>query len=243
MNITDQAKKQLPPNWLNALDDELKKPYWLSLNEYLQQQDESGKIIYPPSEQIFSAFHHTDLERVKVVIIGQDPYHGPVQANGLCFSVTAGHKIPPSLRNIFSELESDLKIPSANHGYLHSWAEQGVFLLNTVLSVEDSSPGAHAGQGWEDFTDTVIKIISAQCQSVVFMLWGSYAQKKTTLIDASNHLVLCAPHPSPLSAYRGFFGCQHFSLANRYLGTKNRHPIDWRLPQLIDEQPQIAFEL
>ena len=243
MNITDQAKKQLPPNWLNSLDDELKKPYWLSLNEYLQQQDESAKIIYPPSEQIFSAFHHTDLESVKVVIIGQDPYHGPSQANGLCFSVTAGHKIPPSLRNIFSELESDLKIPSANHGYLQSWAEQGVFLLNTVLSVEDSSPGAHAGQGWEDFTDTVIKIISAQCQSVVFMLWGSYAQKKATLIDASKHLVLCAPHPSPLSAYRGFFGCQHFSLANRYLGTKNRHPIDWRLPQLIDEQPQIAFEL
>ncbi len=147
------------------------------------------------------------------------------------------------MRNIFSELESDLKIPSANHGYLQSWAEQGVFLLNTVLSVEDSSPGAHAGQGWEDFTDTVIKIISAQCQSVVFMLWGSYAQKKTTLIDASNHLVLCAPHPSPLSAYRGFFGCQHFSLANRYLHTKNRHPIDWRLPHLIDDQPQIAFEL
>lgn len=243
MNITDQAKKQLPPNWLNALDGELKKPYWLSLNEYLQQQDESAKIIYPPSEQFFSAFHQTDLERVKVVIIGQDPYHGPAQANGLCFSVTAGHKIPPSLRNIFLELESDLKIPSANHGYLQSWAEQGVFLLNTVLSVEDSSPGAHAGQGWEDFTDTVIKIISSQCQSVVFMLWGSYAQKKATLIDASNHLVLCAPHPSPLSAYRGFFGCQHFSLANRYLYTKNRHPIDWRLPHLIDDQPQIAFEL
>lgn len=243
MNITEKARKQLPPRWLNALEGDLKKPYWASLRAYLQQQDALAKIIYPPSEKLFSAFHHTDLEHVKVVIIGQDPYHGKGQANGLCFSVNAGNKIPPSLRNIFSELDADLQISAPNHGCLQSWAEQGVLLLNTVLSVEDSNPGAHAGQGWEDFTDTVIKTVSGQCTSVVFMLWGSYAQKKAELVDSSNHLVLCAPHPSPLSAYRGFFGCRHFSAANRYLQAKRRGPVNWKLPEMADDQPQIAFKL
>mgnify|MGYP006135255587 FL=1 len=243
MNITDQAKIQLSPNWLKALEGEFSKPYWHTLSQYLMEQEQGGKTIYPPGEQLFSAFNHTDLENVRVVIIGQDPYHGLDQANGLCFSVAPGNKIPPSLRNIFSEIESDLHISAANHGCLKAWAEQGVFLLNTVLSVEESDPGAHAGQGWESFTDTVIALISQQCESVVFMLWGSHAQKKAALVDASHHQVLCAPHPSPLSAYRGFFGCRHFSVANSYLQSKNRQTVDWRLPPMMDDHPQITFEL
>ena len=172
----------------------------------------------------------TPLEEVKVVILGQDPYHQPNQANGLCFSVLPGIKTPPSLVNIYKELESDLGIKRANHGYLESWAKQGVLLLNAVLTVEDSNANAHQGKGWEQFTDKVISTVNEQCDKVVFMLWGGYAQKKGAMIDTEKHLVLKSSHPSPLSAYRGFFGCKHFSKANVYLQNHDKKIIDWQLP-------------
>ncbi len=203
----------------------------LSLKKFLSAEKAAHKTIYPHSSNWFHALETTPLEEVKVVIIGQDPYHQPGQAHGLCFSVLPGIKIPPSLVNIYKELHSDLAITPANHGYLESWAKQGVLLLNAVLTVEDSNANAHQGKGWEQFTDRVIEVVNEQCEGVVFMLWGSYAQKKGAMIDSSRHLVLNAPHPSPLSAYRGFFGCRHFSQANEFLLNQGKKPVEWELPE------------
>ncbi|MGB2179618.1 MAG: uracil-DNA glycosylase [Porticoccaceae bacterium] len=217
--------------WNNQLGDEFKKDYMLSLREFLANRKQQGAIIYPPGSQWFAALNTTPFDQVKVVILGQDPYHGPGQAHGLCFSVLPNIKVPPSLANIYKELKSDLGIDQPNHGCLTSWAEQGVLLLNATMTVEQGQAGAHQGKGWETFTDTIINKLNQHRQGVVFMLWGSYAQKKASMIDAERHLVLQSVHPSPLSAYRGFFGCKHFSKANGYLQGQGLEPIDWQLPE------------
>jgi uracil-DNA glycosylase len=221
----------LEPAWNNQLGDEFKKDYMLSLREFLANRKQQGAIIYPPGSQWFAALNTTPFDQVRVVILGQDPYHGPGQAHGLCFSVLPNIKVPPSLVNIYKELKSDLGIDQPNHGCLTSWAEQGVLLLNATMTVEQGQAGAHQGKGWETFTDTIINKLNQHRQGVVFMLWGSYAQKKASMIDAERHLVLQSVHPSPLSAYRGFFGCKHFSKANGYLQGQGLEPIDWQLPQ------------
>ncbi|MDF2181897.1 uracil-DNA glycosylase [Neptuniibacter sp. CAU 1671] len=220
------------PSWQAVLEDQFQQPYMQQLKAFLREQKNLKKVIYPHSDHWFKALETTPLSEVKVVILGQDPYHQPGQAHGLCFSVQAGVKTPPSLVNIYKELQRDLGIPPAQHGFLESWANQGVLLLNSVLTVEDSSAASHQGKGWEQFTDAVIAAVNAQCEHVVFLLWGSYAQKKGAVIDRQRHLVLQAPHPSPLSAHRGFLGCGHFSQANAYLSEHGRQPIDWRLPEL-----------
>lgn len=219
------------PSWQAELNDEFELPYMQELKQFLRAEKDQKKVIYPHSSNWFHALEATPLNEVKVVILGQDPYHQPNQAHGLCFSVLPGIKTPPSLVNMYKELQTDLDITPAEHGYLESWAEQGVLLLNAVLTVEDSNANAHQGKGWEQFTDKVISIVNDHCEHVVFMLWGSYAQKKGAMIDTSRHCVLKAPHPSPLSAYRGFFGCQHFSKANQYLVEHNKVAIDWQLPE------------
>jgi uracil-DNA glycosylase len=197
------------------------------LKAFLQEQKQQKKVIYPASDQWFNAFNTTPFEKVKVVILGQDPYHGPDQAHGLCFSVKPGTKFPPSLLNIFKELGNDLDMPVPEQGCLQSWAEQGVLLLNATLTVEQAQAGSHQNRGWEQFTDRAIQHLNEQREGLVFMLWGSYAQKKGQLIDDKKHLVLKAPHPSPLSAYRGFFGCGHFSQANSYLKSRGEAVIEW----------------
>lgn len=218
---------QLEASWLAALGAEFEKDYMKDLRAYLLARKRDGAVIYPDSSNWFAALNSTPLERVKVVILGQDPYHGPGQAHGLCFSVKPEVPIPPSLLNIYKELHDDIGIAMPQHGYLESWARQGVLLLNSVLTVEQGRAGAHQGRGWEQFTDAVIAELNRRREGVVFMLWGSYAQKKGAHIDRTRHLVLSAPHPSPLSAYRGFFGCRHFSQANEYLGDQ---ALDWSLP-------------
>ena len=218
------------PSWQAKLHAEFDKPYMQDLKEFLRAEKDQQKTIYPHSSHWFHALETTPLDEVKVVIIGQDPYHQPNQAHGLCFSVLPGVKTPPSLVNIYKELKSDLGIERPQHGYLEKWAEQGVLLLNAVLTVEDSNANAHQGKGWEQFTDKIISTVSEHCEHVVFMLWGSYAQKKGAIIDEKKHLVLKAPHPSPLSAHRGFFGCQHFSQANKNLEKNGKRPINWALP-------------
>lgn len=229
-SVADKRTIKLDPSWLAVLEEEFDKPYMVGLRGFLQRQKEQGKIIYPAGSNWFTAFNHTPFGKVKVVILGQDPYHGPNQAHGLCFSVLPGVDIPPSLRNMYQELQSDLGIPPADHGCLTSWADQGVLLLNATLTVERGNAGSHQGQGWEEFTDCAIRALNEHREGLVFMLWGSYAQKKGAFIDAKRHLVLKAPHPSPLSAHRGFFGCRHFSRANDYLVAHGQTPIDWRLP-------------
>ena len=224
------------PSWQKALKSEFDLPYMQALESFLSSEKEHGKTIYPEESNWFHALQATPLENVKVVILGQDPYHQPDQAHGLCFSVLPGIKTPPSLVNMYKELQADLKLTPVSHGYLESWAEQGVLLLNAVLTVEDSKANAHQGKGWEQFTDKVISIVNEQCEHVVFMLWGSYAQKKGAMIDKERHCVLQAPHPSPLSAYRGFLGCQHFSKANQYLKDHNEGAVDWQLPELKETQ-------
>lgn len=199
----------------------------INLREFLVTRKQHRAIIYPPGAQIFNALNATAFENVRVVILGQDPYHGPGQAHGLCFSVLPGVKIPPSLANIYREIESDLGIPPASHGYLQSWAEQGVLLLNAVLTVERGQAGSHQGKGWELFTDNIVQLLNDKRDNLVFMLWGSYAMKKGAVINRRKHLVLKAPHPSPLSAHRGFLGCKHFSSANAYLVEHGLDPIDW----------------
>lgn len=221
---------RLDPSWLTVLGDEFRKPYMQALREFLKERRRAGGVIYPPGDHWFKALNTTPFDQVKVVVLGQDPYHGPGQAHGLCFSVQPGVALPPSLVNIFKELQSDLGIEPSPHGCLTHWAEQGVLLLNSVLTVEQGKAGAHQGKGWETFTDAVIEHINREREGVVFLLWGSYAQKKGQLIDRQRHLVLRAPHPSPLSAHRGFFGCRHFSQANDYLCSRGERPIDWRLP-------------
>lgn len=223
---------QLAEDWKQVLADEFELPYMQQLRAFLMEEKIAGKIIYPPGPLIFNALNSTPLNQVKVVIIGQDPYHGPNQAHGLCFSVQPGVRTPPSLQNIYKEIQSDLGHPIPAHGYLQSWADQGVLLLNAVLTVTQGQAGAHANRGWETFTSRIIDILNSQCEHLVFMLWGSYAQKKGRQIDRNRHLVLNGVHPSPLSAYRGFFGCGHFSAANEYLLAQGRDAIDWRLPPL-----------
>lgn len=230
--MTASKKKiELDDTWLEYLAPEFEQPYMQNLKQFLVQQKELGKVIYPPAKQIFNAFNSTPLDQVKVVILGQDPYHGPNQAHGLCFSVQKGVDTPPSLQNIYKEIERDLQIPAPRHGYLQAWANQGVLLLNATLTVERAKAGSHQGQGWEQLTDRAIQLVNERCEHVVFLLWGSYAQKKGGFIDTKKHLVLKSPHPSPLSAYRGFIGCGHFSKANAYLEQHGKAPIDWRLPE------------
>lgn len=217
---------KIEPSWKNLLQPEFSKDYFYQLVSFVRQEYKQNKI-FPPGPQIFNAFDHCPLDRVKVVIIGQDPYHGPGQAHGLCFSVNDGIAFPPSLRNIFQEINTDLNKKIPESGNLERWASQGVLLLNATLTVKAHSPGSHQNKGWESFTDRVIQLVSDHKQNVAFLLWGSYAQKKSVLIDGSKHLVLKAPHPSPFSANRGFFGCRHFSKTNQYLQEQGLEPIDW----------------
>lgn len=221
---------RLHPSWLGPLRQEFDQPYMASLKRFLESERGAGKRIFPAGSNWFRALDLTPLDEVKVVILGQDPYHGPGQAHGLCFSVPGGVRPPPSLVNIFKELASDLGIPPPAHGFLEHWARQGVLLLNSVLTVEMGLAASHRDRGWERFTDTVVQLVNAREQPVVFMLWGSYAQKKAGFVDPSRHLVLKAPHPSPLSAHSGFLGCRHFSRANAFLESNGIRPIDWALP-------------
>lgn len=214
--------------WKKILLDEFQSPWFSELKEFLVEETSSRKI-YPPGNLIFNAFKHTPFDNVKVVILGQDPYHGAGQAHGLCFSVPPGIKAPPSLANIFKELQSDLTFPVPTHGNLENWADQGVLLLNATLTVRAGEAGSHQKRGWEKFTDAVIEKISQQKDSVVFLLWGRFAQAKEILIDGDKHLVLKAAHPSPFSAYNGFFGCRHFSKANNYLEQKGIDAVNWSL--------------
>jgi len=229
MTDVDDSKVQLEASWLKALSGEFEQDYMRALRQYLGQEKKAGKQIFPPGQQIFNAFAHTPLPDVRVVILGQDPYHGPGQAHGLCFSVPHGIAVPPSLVNIFKELQQDLSFTPPGHGNLEAWADQGVLLLNSVLSVQSGLAASHRGQGWEQFTDRAIAVVNEQCEHVVFLLWGAYAQAKGKIIDAQRHLVLRAPHPSPLSAHRGFLGCGHFSAANGYLQQHGRGQINWQL--------------
>lgn len=217
---------KIAPTWKSRLSAEFKKPYFTQLTEFVRQEYQQH-TVYPPGKEIFKAFDYCDFDAVKVVIIGQDPYHGSGQANGLCFSVRDGVRTPPSLVNIFKEIQSDLGKPIPVSGNLERWAHQGVLLLNATLTVRASSPGSHQNKGWENFTDAIIKTISDEKQHVVFLLWGAYAQKKGEVIDRNKHLVLMSAHPSPFSADRGFFGCKHFSKTNDYLVSKGLTPIDW----------------
>lgn len=219
-------------SWKDVLGAEKQKPYFKKIMAHISQERQKGKTIYPPQNAIFNALKFTPYENVKVVILGQDPYHGAKQAHGLSFSVLPGIKPPPSLLNIFTELENDLKISKPNHGCLEKWAKQGVLLLNASLSVEEGKPQSHANIGWETFTDSVISTLNDHPEPIVFLLWGSYAQKKSALIDGFRHHILKAPHPSPLSAHRGFMGCRHFSKANCLLEKAGRGPIDWSLDNL-----------
>lgn len=223
---------EIEPTWLAHLAAEFDDEYMVSLRHFLQHERAAGKKIYPSAKEIFSAFSHTPMPQVRVVILGQDPYHGIGQAHGLCFSVRAGVAVPPSLANIYREIHDDLGCAIPSHGNLTCWADQGVLLLNSVLSVEASQAASHRGRGWERFTDKVIEVVSRERDGLVFMLWGSYAQKKGARIDDQRHCVLSAPHPSPLSAYRGFFGCRHFSQANAYLQGRGQQPIDWCVPAM-----------
>jgi uracil-DNA glycosylase len=215
--------------WKQALLEEFQKPYIKDLKQFLLSEKQQGKIVYPNGNLIFNALNSTPIKKVKVVILGQDPYHRENQAHGLCFSVNKGVAIPPSLRNIYKELHQDIGFQIPSHGNLQKWADQGVLLLNSVLTVVDSQAASHQGQGWEKFTDKVISILNSKFQNVVYMLWGSYAQKKGANIDSSNNLILTSVHPSPLSAYRGFFGCHHFSECNKYLSQHNKAIINWQI--------------
>lgn len=218
---------RIEASWKDVLKDEFNKSYFQQIALHIKTEKSQGKIIYPPGSVIFNAFNTTPFDKVKVVILGQDPYHGPRQAHGLCFSVQHGVPPPPSLINIFKELQDDIGVPVPNHGNLTHWAEQGVFLLNASLTVRAGEPMSHSKIGWAEFTDTVIKKISEGKKNVVFILWGKFAQEKRVLIDESRHLILRSVHPSPLSAYAGFFGCKHFSKTNEYLASKGIDPIDW----------------
>lgn len=218
---------QLEPGWKAVLGAEFEQDYMQQLRAFLLAEKQAGKTIFPPGPEIFHAFDRTPFDQVKVVILGQDPYHGPGQAHGLCFSVRKGVRVPPSLVNIYKEIERDLHIPVPAHGNLEKWAGQGVLLLNVTLTVEQANAGSHQRKGWEQFTDAAIRHLNDDRDGLVFMLWGSYAQKKGAIIDRNRHCVLTAPHPSPLSAHRGFIGCGHFSEANRYLQAHGQTPIDW----------------
>lgn len=218
------------PEWLDALGDEFDQPYMQDLRAFLLARKRAGAEVYPPGPNIFNALDSTPPSRIKAVILGQDPYHGPGQAHGLCFSVQPGVAVPPSLINIYKELRDDVGFEIPRHGYLQSWAEHGVLLLNAVLTVERANAGAHQGKGWERFTDRVVEVVNSGPNPVVFLLWGAQAKKKGQGIDRNRHFVLTAPHPSPLSAHRGFLGCKHFSKTNSWLEQQGQAPIDWSLP-------------
>lgn len=219
-------------DWAEKISAEYRKPYYRELFNFIKEEY-SKVVVYPPSEDIFNAMHLTPLSKVKCVILGQDPYHEPGQAHGLCFSVKPDIKIPPSLENIYKELHDDIGFAIPNHGYLEEWAKQGVLLLNTVLTVQAHRAFSHRGKGWEQFTDAIIRTVNEIDRPVVFLLWGKPAQEKKTLLNNPKHLILEAPHPSPLSAYRGFFGCRHFSKANDFLMQNGETPIDWTLPSEV----------
>ncbi len=231
-STADNRPIKLEASWLRVLAPEFEQPYMRELRQFLRERKQQGEEIYPPADKWFSALDTTPFEQVRVVILGQDPYHGPGQAHGLCFSVQPGVPSPPSLVNIFKELQADLGIPPSPHGCLNHWAEQGVLLLNSVLTVEQGKAGAHQNKGWETFTDSVVDHLNREREGLVFLLWGGYAQRKGNRIDRSRHCVLQAPHPSPLSAHRGFLGCRHFSQANAYLQSRGLPAIDWQLPPL-----------
>jgi uracil-DNA glycosylase len=219
---------QIHPSWYRVLSAEFNKSYFISLKNSLLEE-KNKFTTYPPGSRIFAAFDSTPFDKVKVVIIGQDPYHGPGQANGLSFSVARGVKLPPSLKNIYKELNSDLNIPVADHGDLQQWADQGVLMLNAFLTVRHRTPASHRKLGWEDFTDEVIRQLSKNRDGIVFLLWGNFAKSKKELIDLEKHFVLEAPHPSPYSANNGFFGCRHFSRTNELLEQQSKTPINWQL--------------
>jgi len=225
--MTDRI--QLETSWKQYLLGEFDQPYMQQLRDFLIAEKQAGKVIYPKGSDMFNAFDYTPFDQVKVVILGQDPYHGPHQAHGLCFSVQPGVAVPPSLKNMYKELQHDLNIQPPNHGCLTAWAQQGVLLLNSVLSVQQNQAASHQGKGWEQFTDQVIRHVNDEHEHVVFLLWGSYAQRKGQFIDRQRHLVLTSAHPSPLSAHRGFLGNGHFSQTNAYLQTHHKEPINWQL--------------
>ena len=224
----ERVNPQIEESWLKVLHEEFEQPYFLNLKSFLVEEKRQY-TVYPPGSHIFNAFAHTPFDKVKVVILGQDPYHGKGQAHGLCFSVPDGVQPPPSLVNIFKEIHADLGIMPPPSGNLECWADQGVFLLNATLTVRASSPASHQNKGWEKFTDKVIQILSAERERLVFLLWGNYARAKKALIDTEKHLVLEAPHPSPFSVHSGFFGCRHFSKTNEYLQQHGIKPINWKL--------------
>lgn len=219
-------------DWLDCIQDEFKKPYYKELYQFVKKEYNTH-VIYPPADDIFNAFHFTPLSKVKVLILGQDPYHGEHQAHGLCFSVLPDQpELPPSLQNIYKELQEDLGCYIPNNGYLKKWADQGVLMLNTVLTVRAHQAGSHQGKGWEQFTDAIIQAVNAQDRPIVYLLWGKPAQSKIPMLTNPKHLILKAPHPSPLSAYRGFFGCRHFSQTNEFLQKNGIDPIDWQIENL-----------
>ena len=228
--MTDDDRIKLEPSWKARIGEYLMRDEMRALSAFLRERRAQGARIYPPGPQIFAAFDATPFDRVKVVILGQDPYHGAGQAHGLCVSVRPGGALPPSLDNLFKDIQRDLGIARPDHGCLTPWAERGVLLLNAVLTVEDGRAGAHQGKGWEGFTDHVVDTLNREREGLVFLLWGSYAQAKGKVIDPRRHRVLKAPHPSPLSAHRGFIGCGHFSATNEYLSRHGQTPIDWSLP-------------
>lgn len=227
MSETSAASVKIEESWKAALHDEFSRDYFQQIVSFLKQAKQEGHTIYPPGPLIFNAFNQTPFEAVKVVILGQDPYHNPGQAMGLSFSVPKGIRMPPSLRNIYKEIEDSLGIPAAQHGDLTHWAQQGVLLLNAMLTVERNQPGSHQKIGWQNFTDAAIHTLSKEREHLVFLLWGNFARKKKELIDTEKHLVLESPHPSPFSADRGFFGNNHFKKANEYLRAHDQEPIDW----------------
>lgn len=222
-------------SWKNALEEDFNASYFTDLKDFLINEKQTGQIVYPPGKQIFTAFNNTPVNKVKVVILGQDPYHGAGQAHGLSFSVLPGQNLPPSLQNIFKEMQSDLNIPVSRSGNLEKWTYQGVLLLNATLTVRANQPGSHQKKGWENFTDSVIRYLSAKRTGIVFLLWGKYAQAKEVLIDTTKHFILKSPHPSPFSAHSGFFGCKHFSKTNEILIREGQTPVDWRLEDAMNE--------
>ena len=224
-----KVSPKIEASWLAVLENEFQQPYFSALKLFLLKEREQGHVTYPPGKLIFNAFNSTPFDQVKVVILGQDPYHGPGQAHGLSFSVPHGVPQPPSLKNIFKELYEDLGVPAPTHGNLEKWTQQGVLLLNAMLTVRARTPASHQKKGWEQFTDAVIKRLNDKREGLIFMLWGKYAQNKGNFIDTNKHHVLKAPHPSPFSAHYGFFGSKHFSSANKLLTQMGKEPIDWSL--------------
>lgn len=226
---TVKVSPNIHESWKAALSDEFQKPYFHALKSFLLAEKKAKHVVFPAGKHIFNAFDTTPFDQVKVVILGQDPYHGPGQAHGLCFSVQPGVRTPPSLNNIYKELEADIGFKNPGHGYLQQWAERGVLLLNAILTVRAHQAASHRGKGWEEFTDAAIRQLNAEREGLVFMLWGGFAKKKASMLDPSKHLILKSVHPSPLSAYNGWFGSKHFSQANDYLVSKGQEPIDWSL--------------